>query len=952
MNLLNIKMRLGGTMYYLKKVFVVVMVIMLTAILTFSQTGQVGSIKGTVSAPDGTALPGVSVTAKSDALVIGKMVTITNMYGYYRFPTLPPGKYDLTFEMEGMNTAVRTGIVLNANMNVTVDYLMQFKSISESVIVEGKAPTIDRQSVSRTATISDELLKELPAARNISTYFNMTPGITGDSAHGAAVRDNAYNIDGVQTNDPAVGTAIGYFSMDVMEELSVQAGGLSAEYGSVKGAAVNVLTKSGGNRFSGDVSMYYTHEKLASDNAKGTSMEGQNIAPKYEMEPGINLGGPIKKDKLWFFVNLSMYKGETYRPGFPYDQVEGVPIKDTNIYPYVKLTYQPSQNDKFVLSANYSRRNISHSGADRFNTVDTTRKQLEPSLMLNSHWTHNFSDKLLTNIKFGAFINDLRWTVKKKGAYYYDYYTGRNSNSYGFDDLNPRNRFQLNIDGTGFVENLAGSHEMKFGIQANYGVTTRVVTTYGDEDSIGIPGSAYYTWKGTLVYREWWDGFEQKAAVLNIGAFYNDTWSLSKRLTLNLGVRYDHSSSIIPKTDVNSDYVTKGDFGYIGLPDIYWDMVVPKSYSVFKWNNISPRLGMVYDLLGNGKTLFKANFSHYIQDNYTAISFEMNPVNWVGYGAYVNPDGSIIRIDYTQVPGITTQVGYKNHKLKAPYTNEVTLSLERELWEDFSVSFSFTRRWDRNLIEDADSSVLDMDALMERGELVWKNYKKVTVTDPYDGKTQLTFWDRTKYVAPAKYIVNPPGAKRDYKGIEVIFNKRYSRGWSFNASYVYANATGLIGTRFWDSEGRTGFYNDPNAHENAYGRMPQERRHQFKLQALVKGPLGINLSGYFRILAGYRYTRTVSSMDLGLDMNSHTTINAESRGSYGLPTLRILDLRLEKDLRFSKTFVLKLFCDVFNVFNVNTVTDVIVSSSGSIPFQTTNAIYTPRVFRLGTKLSF
>lgn len=933
-----------------KRFLFAALLLSLSVLSVFGQTGQIGSIRGVVTSPDGVPAPGVTVVLKSPAMVLSKMETVTNTNGSFRFMSLPPGKYEIMFQSEGMDTVVRKGIVVNANVNVTMDIQMQLKTIEQQIVVEGKAPTVDRQSVTKTATLDKEFLNSIPAARNLGTYFNMTPGVTANSAHGAAVRDNSYNLDGVQMNDPVVGTASSGYSMEIMEEISVQSGGLSAEYGSVKGAVVNVLTKSGGNDFSGALTMYYNNKDMVTDNTKGTPLEGTLSGAKYEIEPGFTMGGPVVKDQLWFFTNLSVYRSAFYTSGYPHNQEAQVPNKDNKFLPYVKLTWQPSQSDKFVVAFNYNKRSIDNDGASRWKTVDTTTTYDSPSYTLSAQWTHTYGSNLITNFKIGAFSTELNWLAKVHDGWYIEDTNWKESVSNGWDDLNPRKRLQINFDGTLFMDNFMGSHEVKFGVQNTNGRGRRIVKTYGPKDEKGFSRVWNRTWNGELYYAEYYIGHDRIDDVFNVGIFANDTWNISKNLTINAGLRFDYNRNYFPKHGDNVSEVAKGDFGYIGYPDQKWDMTIPESTTAFTWKNLSPRIGVIYDLFSDGSTLVKANFSRYLQDNYTTISFELHPVNWVGYGAYMNPDGTIASIDYTWVPGVNTKVGYNGEPLKAPYTNEITFGVERELWEDWSVDARFIRRWDRDLIEDVDASVVDIDALMQEGALLWKNYRKVTVTDPYNNAS-ITFWDREKYIPADKYMVNPPGAKRDYTAVEFTLNKRYSNGWSLMASYVYNQAEGLIGTAFWDSEGRTGFYNDPNAHVNAYGRMPLERRHQVKINASVKGPWGINLSSYIAFLSGQRYTRTVSSRDLGLTMNAHTTVFAEARGSNGYPNQFYVDLRVEKYFRLSNRLSFSVFCDIFNLFNTNTTTGVITSSSNpNYTFGATTSIFGPQVFRVGGKI--
>ncbi len=248
--------------------------------------------------------------------------------------------------------------------------------------------------------------------------------------------------------------------------------------------------------------------------------------------------------------------------------------------------------------------------------------------------------------------------------------------------------------------------------------------------------------------------------------------------------------------------------------------------------------------------------------------------------------------------------------LKSPYTDEFTVGLEREIFTDWSLALRYMRKMDRNLLEDANASQLDMNQLVNNGQLVWTNWTQVSFVDPYDGQ-QKSFWSQNQILPKNEYMINPPGAKRDFDGIEVVLNKRYSRGWSLMASYVYQNSRGLIGTDWFDNWTGSAYYDNPNAHINAIGKLPLNRPHQFKLQSMVRGPWGINVSGYLRAYSGLRYTRQVTSSDLLVPLNQGVaTIFAETRGDRGLPAQTILDLRLEKAFRF-QTVNSRSFCRWF-----------------------------------------
>jgi len=302
---------------------------------------QTGNLKGKVFESESMGLlPGVLVKIESPSLMVKFMERTTGSDGAFRFSAIPIGNYTVTFSLSGFKTIVRKGVVVNVGVTANLDIILETSTIEETVIVTGKTPTVDRQATTKVAILNDDFIKQIPATRDVGTFFNMVPGVTGDTTHGSSERDNTYNLDGVNVTDPVTGTRAGSFSMDIVEEISVQTGGISADQGSVRGAVVNVVTKSGGSQLSGMVSAYYRSKDLQTTNTKGTVFEGQFAGFKYEVEPGFNLGGPIAKNKLWFFVNVSYLKSIQYVNGYPFNESKTAPTDDTRPYPYVKLTFQ------------------------------------------------------------------------------------------------------------------------------------------------------------------------------------------------------------------------------------------------------------------------------------------------------------------------------------------------------------------------------------------------------------------------------------------------------------------------------------------------------------------------------------------------------------------------------------------------------------------------------------
>jgi hypothetical protein len=929
-------------------------VLAMAAVLTSTasaQLNQTGTLVGTVADNQGQPLPGVTITIKSPAIILPQMGALTSEKGLYRYLSLPPGLYEITFSLEGMNTLVRKEVKISVGQTTTIDAVLEQKSLSESVVVVGRAPTIDLQSNTKSTNLDRAFLAAIPAARNLDSFFNMAPGVIAEqnnanglmsSANGSGVRDNTFNMDGVNMTAPDVGTQMVEFGMDIIDEISIQSGGLPAEYGDAAGAFVNVVTRSGGNKLSGSASVYYNSENLQSNNTAGTPLAGTKSGFKYIFEPGITLGGPVIKDKVWFFTNLSLNSKSANIPGYPYDQAGQVPAKQFRPYPFIKLTFQPSQADRFTLSYNFSDLRQDNVGASSFNTEASTIKWSQPAHIFNLQWTRMFSSSFYGDFKIGYFKSHIDLRAKNNEPAMVDILTNRVSGGYGVTDLYTATRFQANSNGTYFVDGLAGSHEFKAGVELQLTGSTRNFDPSIDPRN-GM--SQIMTIMGTPLYGLAFAPVHSKLATTNLHGYLQDTWKPFKRLTFNLGLRLTHQEGRVPAQNQS-----EGPQTFLGVT---FNRSVTNSLTPIRRTSLSPRLGLVYDLTGDGKTLIKASYSRYVQANVTDYYAKANPNGFFVYAQALMPNGAPIPGAYMlAVYPTAAQVGYNGSGLKSPRSDEVTVAVERELFTNWSLSARYIKKWDRNLVEDVDANQLDMNSLMNDGELVWTNWTQVPFTDPYDGG-QKYFWSQKSILAQNLYLVNPPGAKRDFDGLEVTLAKRYSEGWSVMASYVWQNSRGLIGTDWTNSYTGSTLYNDPNAHINAVGRLPLERRNQVKLQGMVTGPWGINVSGFFRYYSGQRYTRLVANTDLGIPLSQgQAIINAETKGSRGLPAQAILDMRLEKIFRLGGVS-LGLFADGFNLLNGNKATEVQVrSDSLALIFAQMTRIEDPSAVRLGFRFEF
>ena len=347
--------------------FLSVAMLLLAGVLS-AQAPTAGRITGTVQDEQGSPLPGVTVEAKSLRLV-GTAATVSDANGVYRLLALPPGTYQITFSLQGFTAVVRDGIALGVEQALAIDAEMKPGAIEEEVVVIGKAPLIDVKSTARGSVLSQQTFSVLPKGRSFDSLVTMMPGVQnekglldGISVDGASGAENMFYVDGTDTSNLANGTRSQDVSFDFAEEIQFKASGYNAEYGGSVGGVVNVITRSGGNNYHGEVLGYYS----------GSALEGRlrdrldfnfddytqaryysfndyaGVDKGRSFEFGALLGGYIVKDKLWFFGALTPRLFNRSRTmNLAIQGLEGTNVWNRNEKSWnssVKLTAQPTRN--------------------------------------------------------------------------------------------------------------------------------------------------------------------------------------------------------------------------------------------------------------------------------------------------------------------------------------------------------------------------------------------------------------------------------------------------------------------------------------------------------------------------------------------------------------------------------------------------------------------------------
>jgi len=343
----------------LKKLLFIPLIIFIGVGFIYSQAVHYGKLAGKVVDEQGKPLPGVSISVFSDALIKGKLITVTTDDGKYYFSSLPIGVYTIKASLEGFESKLQENVEILAGKVIVVDFTLKMGKISETIVVQTKAPIIDARSATTDQTVTNDMLKSLPSQRD--AFYDLaltTPGmfdvgseaswLPSPSAYGGASNENVFLVNGVNTTNPRSGAfgSLVNVNYNTVKEVRIIALGSKAEYGNFSGVAIDVITKSGSNKFHGNFGFYSKVGSIKSNQKKTFAKnwlyidEGDNVVtdPKRDLEASFTLGGPIIKDALWFYTGFDYVNSQNKVPFFD-------PLKETKgRYFDIKLTGQAGYN--------------------------------------------------------------------------------------------------------------------------------------------------------------------------------------------------------------------------------------------------------------------------------------------------------------------------------------------------------------------------------------------------------------------------------------------------------------------------------------------------------------------------------------------------------------------------------------------------------------------------------
>ncbi len=900
----------------------VLLVLVLTLAIGSSYAQRLtGTIRGTVKDDAGDIFPGVTVEVQSPSLIGGIKSAITTESGVYLFRGLSPGSYTATFSLQGFQTIKRKNIVVSMGKTITIDIILKMTTLEETVTVIGESPIVDVTKSGVSTTFSQELLENLPKTRY--TYIDIllwAPGISANetqgeewhSSLGSAYWSDSYLVDGVDTSFDWNGTTWVWNNPDIYQEAEVFSIGASAEYGNFQGAVVNVVTKSGGNTFAGQFNSYIIPSSFVDNNVPDAEYP---YYIKNWQDFSFDLSGPFKKDKIWFYSNFQYKKYAYSQLGTPSE----FPTKGKYIRAFLKSTIQLTKNFKLMASYQYEWYDLPDVITPA-QPYDATAKEPGwyhvPNLMLTSILSPN----TIFEFKLGGWFAHDEWVPMDGNldeSQHWDGATGYVTNGiWGWSKGNA-SRIQANATLSHYADEfIKGNHDLKIGVQFSRGHNAGVYSYSG--------GVAYYDYAGDPYYAYFQNPYNYGLSATKIGVFVDDAWSISDRLTLNLGLRFDHQNGDIfdaDEIDANRDPTGQ---------------TIQGISNVLVWNNWSPRLGLIYQLTPDRKTIIRANYGHYYEGMYLATFFSLSPSSQPVYAYEYNwntEDYDILSWiwDPRQGRGVGDDV-------KSSLSQQFSVGISRELFTDFSLEITYIYKYAKNFMS-------------------WKNtaaqFEEVDYLDAYSGNT-IKVWNQTTDPGDDFLtLMNRPEIKQKYRGLFITLQKRLSNNWQMSASFVISKAYGVSTSSGQLGQGSFSGIENPNdlINNSGYeGLLQGDRTYMLKLQGSYFLPYGFSISASYMAQSGKPIARTISV--IGMDQGAFSVF-AEPRGStYRLDSWNLLDLRIEKEFRFGDRYGVKIAADVFNLFNSDTMIETLSTRGLAEGFMEPSRIIPPRRVQLAVRLMF
>ncbi len=942
---------------------------------------QYGRLEGAARDAQGLALPGVSVTLSGEA-IIGSRNATTDVDGSYRFQALPPGDYLLQFQLGGFQTVLFEDIRVVTGATFSVDADMQIATVAETVTVTGESPVVDVKSTGVAATFDKTQLDEVPTATDMWAVLHQSPGIRvqGYDVGGShksqqsmyetfGVRSqNRVLYEGVNTTE-GTGSAGGYYDYYAMEEFQVSAQGADVEM-STPGAQIQTTVKSGGNEFSGLQSGAWNPEDLIADNFD-SALEARDAsaAPVLKFyEFHLDLGGPIVRDKAWFYAAYNNFYIDTAVSGQPIET--GTDIGDFDIFT-AKVNYQITERDQFIGFSTWSWKRKPNRSISSTIPTESVLAQDYWIWLHKAEWQRVWSDRLYSNIMIGHM--GTIWPMVPKGDPVsgneprIEATTGIRSGA-GWQPFTrtrwkPQSTAQFNY----YVPIGSGSHDFKFGWDWQIDSELRGNNTnsggvrYLDDASEGRPNN---------VDRVFLVGVPNLTDNRNMHAdfFVQDVWTVNDRLTLMAGVRVgsqrlhyldsDSSPGSACADVLRCQFELPSQQGQILIDQFGAGGTIPGGTVQDHWN-FAPRIGFTYDITGEGSSVFKAYAGRYFSNVGTGL-LSANPGGQAsGTWRFTDQNQNGIlddsselgeRLGFAAGAGSGTPI---DSDWTLAYADEVSASVEHELTTDLGARVSYVYKRMRNTWSNVD--LIDLN----------NRNTPLTVTEcvdcpaGYNRSFNLMVVPEDLVTKTDNLTMNHPDGESDmdFHTLSLALNKRFRNNLFYNIyfDYQWRSEPRSPGTSSTSWAASNPLSADPTAqgwfinYDQDIPTVQNTSTFQMKTSARYVLPYDIGLAGTYRFISGFNYapTHRLNLYDGKLKPYTWLGFMNENRSD----NVTVVDFRLDKAFALGERMNAQFIFDLFNALNANTITNFQILDSVT-PYQRVVDYLKGRTIGLSARLTF
>ena len=878
-----------------------------------AQAATTGTLFGVVTDGDGSALPGATVTVSSPSLQ-GTRSVVTNAAGEYSFPILPPGVYRIEYALPSFEPLVRQGVVVNLDQASKVSVVLSLTRVTEDVTVTADTVVIDPTQTNTQVNLKEDHLKYATVGLAQRSYQNVTleaPGVTSQagaggnpSVFGSNLGQSSYLIDGLNTTDPVTHTFTSNFTFDSIQEIAIQTGGFEAEYGKAIGGIINVITKSGGNEFHGTLDARYRSQKLTEQGERTRDFPEGTDTLRYDKErqdfqnfsPSATLGGPLLRDRIWFFGSVERPQFENQPPDLFGYQPGRRDFQGWTVF--AKATATPAPSHTLALKFNSETADVPHAQNSSFSTPEAGYDQTQDLRIYNASYDAVLNPNWLANFQVGYLENKLdarphSGDLDTTGTI--DQVTGIASGNYTNVQTSERPRLQA-LGSTSYIAEFLGSHVFKVGTDLEWTKFENLNNFTGTpldpsfcSEEFGQPagatcGAVNEPADGdNFLYLVYTDLPVQTFEGRGMSFYAQDEWRPVQNLTAKIGLRYDEA-----------------------------DFYLPDDEKVKTFARFQPRVGIAWDLFNNSSTILKANAGEFMEDNaLTLPSFlsregsVLSLFLWSNaqqryrfFGAFGGPSGNSL-----------------DPSMRPTYSQQITSGVTQRIFKNTSLDVTGVYRRSRNIFED---SCADEDCT---------HYQ---LTNRPNGMDVL---------------------KSDYRGLIFKVESRPTDGMSWLLSYTTSKSKSAV--EYTQNAGAD-FDVFPDHFVNRFGYTSDDARHVVKLDGYVRLPweLFLGTSAYWDSGVAYNVTRPAPNAGYGLEY-------LEPRGSRRLPDFYRWDAQLQKDFPIGPVRI-GIIGAVFNILDTEIAIqrDENVGDGGTIDeptnprFNFATAWQRPRSYELGFRIEF